>query len=182
MNFPQRGSHVLRGLSGYRGKKSGELQQGDIAGVVVPGFDVDPVVRLQVEVVGGVVDDDDLRQVSAQSAEVFQVYPFLRLRVLVVQSVRDLPLKVDSVEDPVGVAPLRGREDDQFEVSRHQGYELGDVRPDQKLMALGTLVEVNQGLVQVEDQSERRGRRGSLGQKTFRSKRLNDEVWILLPA
>lgn len=66
-------------------------------------LDLDAVVGLLLEVLLDVVDDDHLRQISAQRTEVFHPGVASLLDVVSVQPVLDDLVLVDSVEDPVCV-------------------------------------------------------------------------------
>lgn len=77
----------------------------------------------------GVVDDDDPGQIAAENREVLHVVPLHEEARLAVDAVaEELPLRVQDVEQLLGVDALAGREDDDLEEARHPLHEVPQMR------------------------------------------------------
>ena len=93
----------MSGKDSLTGEERREFLEGFVAGVVVPGLDVDAVVGLLLEVLRVVVHDQRLGQVSAQLAQVFLVHVLAETAVRPVQPVADQLLGVEAVQNEVRV-------------------------------------------------------------------------------
>ena len=80
-----------------------QLRQGCVLLVVEPRLDEDAVVRLELKVLGHVVDNDRLRQVSADAAQILHKNMAVGGGVLPIQAVGDAFRLVNLVKDPVSI-------------------------------------------------------------------------------
>ena len=84
-------------------EERGQLRQGCVVLVVEPRLDEDAVIRLEHEVLGHVVDNDRLRQVSADAAQILHKNMAVGGGVLPIQAVGDAFRLVNLVKDPVSI-------------------------------------------------------------------------------
>ena len=145
-----------------------QLKQGCVAGVVVPGADLDSILWLVREVGGYVVHDDSAGKVSPKQVEVLQVDVILAQGMLPVQSVADESFWVKLIQHPVCIVLHRSCKYHDFVVLLHLCQEHVRTRPYQEVtayccvMVVGIITEsavrqlhvVNESLVQVQHERE----------------------------
>ena len=115
-------------------QEGGELLEGVICGVVYPGPYEHPVVRLQLEILRHVVHYQRPRDVPPQPGQVLdEKVPPRGQRMLPVEPIGDVALRVQLVKDPIGIVLHGCRENHYFEMLRHISQEGLGARPDQEL-------------------------------------------------
>ena len=134
------------------GQQRNQFLERSVFSVVVPALDQDPVLRLQLEVLGHVVNNDRPVKLPAQTAQVLEEEAPGRDRVLSVEPVLDYPLRVQVVQDPVGVVLDRRGEDHNLEAGLHLVEKVLKVRPGQVLPVAVVFDVVHHRLVQVQHQ------------------------------
>jgi hypothetical protein len=96
-------SHILHPASHQPLQEMSVLLQLLVIRVIVPTLNGDPILSLTLEVVLNVVNNDRFLQVSAQTGEILYIHSVLQSGVVSVESVRDKPLLVQVINDPVGI-------------------------------------------------------------------------------
>ena len=71
--------------------------------VLIPRFDEDSIVRLSLEVLGNVIDDNHLFDITADPAQVLDKMPVMGNCMLSVKPEADVVGFIDEVQDPVCV-------------------------------------------------------------------------------
>lgn len=95
-----------------------QLQQLPVGRVIEPALDGDAVIDLVTKRVRAVVDQDHLLHVALTDVQVLEVVALHRQTGLAEYSVLDvLALRIDAIEQLVGVDLLAGGEDDDLELS-----------------------------------------------------------------
>ena len=129
LQLPQGSPHVVHLLDCNLAQQRSQLHQGRVLRVAKPRFYEYPIFRLQLEVLGNVVDYDRPCQVSSYSAQILNKDISLVNGVLSEQSVAYQLLLVQIVQHPVRVVRHRSRENHNFVYFAHVLQKLVTVRP-----------------------------------------------------
>lgn len=118
--------------------------------VIEPRLDENTVVRLELEVLGHIVDNDRLRQVSTDATQILDENRPVRQGVLSVQPILDALRLVYLVQHPVGVILHGGREDNDLIDLGHFREELIAARPDEEGALAADFKVMDERLIQIQ--------------------------------
>jgi len=131
-------THVFVSLGDDGGQERNQVKKLSVCGVLIPCQYMDSVLLLPLKVFFQIVNDDGTVERSTNFGQVFDVMAMITLaglhldRVLSIESVRDVPVRVQLVKHFVSILLVSSRENDQFEV-------LGELVDE--LLAVGAHVE-----------------------------------------